>query len=259
MATETASSGRLGATARRDRWWLSPALTAVGLIAFGVYAFVVAAIGTDYRYTGGGADYLSPFYSPDLKGWGLDPPFSSAFLVLWVPLGFRATCYYYRKAYYRAFFLSPPACAVAGPHRRRYRGEAALPFSLMNAHRYFLALATIVLGFLCYDAGRAFFFERPGGGLEFGIGLGTIVLVINAVLLALFTFGCNSLRHLAGGRLDCFSCSAAARTRHGLWRRVSVLNRRHMEWAWLSLGWVALTDLYIRLAAAGALDDPRII
>ena len=116
-------------------------------------------MGADYVYTEGGALYLSPFYSPDLKSWGLDLPFSYAFFVIWVPLGFRATCYYYRKAYYRSFFLSPPACAVAGPRRRRYRGEAAFPYVLMNAHRYFLYLATIVLGFLCYDAVRAFFFR----------------------------------------------------------------------------------------------------
>ena len=103
------------------------ALTAVGLTAFGVYAFVVAALGANYLYTEGGAHYLSPFYSPDLKSWGLDLPFSSAFLVIWVPLGFRVTCYYYRKAYYRAYFLSPPACAVAAPRRRRYRGESGVP------------------------------------------------------------------------------------------------------------------------------------
>src|SRR3954471_5855800 len=70
QATETVRPGGLGATARRDRWWLSPALIAVGLTAFGIYAVVVAAMGTDYLYTEGGAHYLSPFYSPDLKSWG---------------------------------------------------------------------------------------------------------------------------------------------------------------------------------------------
>jgi len=259
VATETLRSGRFGATARRDRWWGAPVLTAVGLTAFGIYSLVVVLLGTDYLYTRGGAHYLSPFYSPDLAGWGLDPPFSSALFVVWVPLGFRVTCYYYRKAYYRAFFLSPPACAVAGPRRRRYRGETALPYVLWNAHRYLLYLATIVLGFLAYDAVRAFFFREPGGSLQFGVGVGTLVLVANVVLLALFTFGCNSFRHLVGGRLDCFTCSAAARTRHRLWRHVNVLNLRHMEWAWISLVWVGLSDLYVRLASAGVFDDPRII
>jgi hypothetical protein len=240
-------------TARRDRWWLPPLATGAGLAAFGVYSLVVAVLGDNYRYTEGGAEYLSPFYSPDLSG--LDVPFSSAFLVLWVPLGFRATCYYYRKAYYRAYFLSPPACAVASPRRGgRYRGEAAFPYILMNAHRYFVFLATIVLGFLWYDAVRAFLFDG-----SFGVGVGSLVLLANAILLSLFTFGCNSVRHLVGGRLDCFTCTKRAQARHKLWRGVGVLNGRHMEWAWISLVWVAVADLYIRLAAANVFDDPRIV
>jgi UDP-N-acetylmuramyl pentapeptide phosphotransferase/UDP-N-acetylglucosamine-1-phosphate transferase len=173
-------------------------------------------------------------------------------------LGFRLTCYYYRKAYYRAFFLAPPACAVAGLSRGRYRGETRFPFILMNAHRFFLYIATIVLGFLWYDAVRAFFFRGSDGSLHFGVGLGSLIMLANVVLLSLFTFGCNSLRHLVGGKLDCFSCSTSARTRHRLWRGVSVLNGRHMQWAWISLGGVGLTDLYIRLASAGVFHDPRI-
>jgi hypothetical protein len=259
MATQAVPAPRLGETVRRDRWWLAPALTAAGLTAFGIYSIVVAATGEDYLYTRGGARYLSPFYSPDLKSWGLHIGFTYAFFVIWVPLGFRLSCYYYRKAYYRAFFLSPPACAVAGPRGRRYRGETRLPFVLMNVHRFFLYLATIVLFFLCYDTVRAFLFRTSSGSLEFGVGLGSLVMLANVVFLSLFTFGCNSARHLVGGRLDCFSCSAAARTRHRVWRGVSVMNRWHMQWAWISLGWVAVTDLYIRLASAGVFHDPRII
>jgi hypothetical protein len=259
MSVDAVSTGRLARTARRDRWWTSPLATAIGLGAFGVYSIVVGAMGTDYVYTGGGAHYLSPFYSPDLKSWGLDISFTYAFFVMWVPLGFRLTCYYYRKAYYRAFFLSPPGCAVAGPRRGGYEGESRFPFILQNVHRYFLYLATIVLGFLWYDAGRAFFFRASDGSLEFGVGLGSLVMLANVVLLTFFTFGCNSLRHLIGGKLDCFTCSAMARTRHTMWRGASVFNARHMQWAWISLGGVALTDLYIRLAAAGVFSDPRII
>ncbi len=235
-------------------------LVAFGFVAFGIYALVVAALGADYLYTEEGAHYLSPFYSPDLPSLlGIDPPFSFAFLVLWAPLGLRATCYYYRKAYYRSFFLAPPACAVSGAARKRYRGEAGFPLVLQNVHRYFFYFATIVLLFLWYDALRAFVFESPGGGRELGVGVGTLVLLGNVVLLSLFTFGCNSLRHLVGGRLDCFTCSRAARTRHTLWRGVTVLNLRHREWAWLSLASVALADLYVRLAAMGVFDDPRIL
>ncbi|HUO74979.1 MAG TPA: hypothetical protein VMU39_29720 [Solirubrobacteraceae bacterium] len=257
--TAEAATTRLGATARRDRWWVAPAATAVGLTAFGIYSIIVAAMGSDYLYTGGGARYLSPFYSPDLKSFGLHISFTYAFFVIWVPLGFRLTCYYYRKAYYRAFFLSPPACAVAGRSRGRYRGETRFPFILQNVHRYFLYLATIVLVFLWYDTVRAFLFRTSDGSLEFGAGLGSLVMLANVILLTVFTFGCNSLRHLIGGRLDCFTCSASARTRHKLWRGVSVFNSHHMLWAWVSLGAVGLTDLYIRLAASGVFHDPRII
>jgi len=257
VSTRTAEA-HLGATVRRDRWWLAPLLTAAGLTAFGAYAAVAAILGSDYLYTGGGAHYLSPFYSPDLESiFHVDVPFSPAFLVVWAPLGLRLTCYYYRKAYYRAFFLAPPACAVRGANRR-YRGESSFPLVLQNLHRYFLYLATVVLAFLWYDAGRAFFFRGDDGALQFGLGLGTLLMVVNVLFLSFFTFGCNSLRHLVGGKLDCFTCSAAARTRHRLWRGVNRLNLRHMEWAWISLAVVCLTDLYIRLTANGVFHDPRI-
>ena len=263
MITDGASTALprgFGRTSRRDAWWLSPLFVALGLSAFGVYALVVALLGSDYLYTDGGAHYLSPFYSPDLESLlGVALPFSPAFLVLWVPLGLRLTCYYYRKAYYRAFFLAPPACAVSGPSRRRYRGEASFPYVLQNLHRYFFYLATVVLGFLWYDALRAFLFRTADGSLELGIGLGSLVLLTNVVLLSLFTFGCNSFRHLVGGRLDCFTCSRVARTRHRLWWGVSRLNVRHSGWAWLSLLSVGVADLYVRLAASGVFHDPRIL
>jgi len=213
---------------------------------------------SDYLYTKGGARYLSPFYSPDLKSFGLHIPFTYAFFVIWVPLSFRLTCYYYRKAYYRSFFMAPPACAVVGRPQRRYTGESKLPFILQNLHRYFMYLATIVLGFLWFDTVRAFLFRNSHGSLEFGVGLGTLVMLVNVIFLTAFTFGCNSVRHLVGGRLNCFTCSAVARTRHRLWRGVAVFNGKHMQWAWISLFSVGLADLYIRLASAGVFTDPRI-
>ena len=249
---------RLGQTARRDAWWITPAATAAALTAFGVYSLFAAAQGSHYLYTKGGARYLSPFYSPDLKSiLGVSLPFSYAFLVLWAPLGLRLSCYYYRKATYRSFLLSPPACAVSGP-RRGYSGESRLPLVLQNAHRYFLYFAIIVVGFLWYDAGRAFLFRNDAGSLTVGVGIGSLVLLVNVVALSFFTFGCNSLRHLAGGNLDCFSCSRSTRARHRLWLGVTVLNLRHSTWAWTSLATVGLADLYVRLAAAGVFHDPRI-
>jgi len=248
-------------TDRRDAWWKEPVAIGVGLVVLGTYALVVAIMGSHYRYEEGGANYLSPFYSPDVETlFGLSLPFSYAFVVLWAPLGLRATCYYYRKAYYRSLFWTPPACAVPGrPKPKRYRGETRFPLILQNSHRYFLYFATIVLGFLWYDAGRAFTFDTSGGGTEFGVGLGSLVLLANVIALSAFTFGCNSLRHLVGGNLDCFSCSASARARHKTWLGVRVLNLRHKEWAWISLFIVVFADLYVRLASYGVFDDPRII
>jgi hypothetical protein len=255
----TPALARIPDPAREDAWWLAPLLTAAGLTVFGGYAIFAAAQGSHYLYKSHGARYLSPFYSPDLHSiFGVNAPFSFAFFVLWAPLGFRASCYYYRKATYRSFLWSPPACAVPGPSRRRYRGETRLPFVLMNAHRYFLYFATIVLGFLWYDAGRAFLFDSGNGSLELGVGVGSLVLLANVVALSAFTFGCNSLRHLVGGKLDCFSCSRSTRTRHRLWLGVTFLNLRHRDWAWVSLATVGLADLYVRLASAGVFHDPRI-
>ena len=245
----------LGKTERRDAWWLGPLLTVLGLTTFVVYSTWAAIQGNHYEY----GPYLSPFYSPNIKeifGWKL--PFSFAFSILWIPAGFRGTCYYYRKAYYRSYFMDPPACAVGEPHGRKYTGEATFPFILQNLHRYFFYLAGIVLAFLWYDAFRAFFFENAvTKKTEFGMGVGTVVLLVNVITLSGFSFGCNSLRHLIGGRLDCFSCSATTRARYKLWSGVSILNLKHMEWAWISLTVVGFADLYVRLCSMGIWHDLR--
>ena len=73
------------------------------------------------------------------------------------------------------------------------------------------------------------------------------------------SLSCNSLRHLVGGRLDCFTCSVAHRVRDRALARLTVLNDRHMEWAWISLVSVALADLYVRPSRPAAIDDPRIL
>lgn len=238
-------------TSRKDTWWIGPLLTALGLGAFGVYSFWAAAVNAHYEW----GPYLSPFYSP-LVGTAWLPEslrwVSPAFLILWAPLGFRGTCYYYRKAYYRAFFLTPPACAVAALPQR-YRGERAL-FLFQNLHRFFLYLALIFIVILSYDAVRSFIWDG-----RFGIGVGSLVMTLNAILLAGFTFGCNSLRHLVGGNVDCYSRAPLGRQRHGLWRIVTRFNEHHMLWAWVSLFWVGFTDLYIRLVSMGVITDLRIL
>jgi hypothetical protein len=148
--------------------------------------------------------------------------------------------------------LDPPACAVGEP-KRSYSGETKFPFILQNLHRYFLYLAVLFLAFLWHDAVKGFFFDG-----KFGIGVGSLVLTLNVSLLSLYTFSCHSLRHLAGGKLDCFSCATFGKPRYGAWRGISVLNERHMLFAWISLFGVALTDFYIRLVSSGAIQDVRL-
>lgn len=246
----------LGKTERNDPWWVGPLFTFLGLLTFIIYATWAAWQGKHYRF----GPYLSPFYSPNIEEiFGRHLPFPFMFVILWIPAGFRATCYYFRKAYYRSYFLDPPACAVGEPRNRKYKGENSFPFILQNIHRYFFYLALILLLFLWVDTLQAFFFKNPiTGRTELGMGIGTLVLLIDVTTLSAFSFGCNSLRHLIGGKLDCFTCSASARIRYRLWGGVSILNLRHMEWAWISLLAVGFADLYIRLCSMGIWHDVRI-
>ena len=257
-----------GQTGRRDLWWLTPLAVFVGLSTFIVYSTWAAFQGVHYTYQG----YLSPFYSPELFGdsphaWfgpkpGLWPawlPFSPALLILWAPGGFRLTCYYYRGAYYKAFWADPPSCAVGEP-RKSYWGENRLPLIAQNVHRYFLYLALLFLVMLAYDVYQAMWFTDPAagaaGGREFGIGVGTIVLAVNVCLLSSYTLGCHSLRHLVGGARDEISKSPAC---HKAYECVGCFNRRHMLFAWLSLFSVGFADLYVRMCSMGVWHDWRII
>ena len=246
--TARVSARGLGATERQDRWWVAPAAGALALAVFIVYATWAAFVGTDYEF----GPYLSPFYSPYLRpAWF---PLSASLIVLWVPLGFRLSCYYYRKVYYRSYFLSPPACDVSEP-TRTYTGETAFPLKYLPImHRWFLYLSILVLLWLWVDALRAFDF-----GGRFGIGFGTIVMLANVMLLSAFTFGCHALRNAVGGNLRCFSCARGGSLRYGAWRGVTHLTMSHQTWAWLSLYSVGLTDLYIRLCAQGLIHDARLI
>jgi len=246
-AAEAVAKQGLGATDRRDSWWLAPAAVATGLGIIGLYLFWAAAQNAHFRF----GPYLSPVYSPEVHpSWW---PISPAFLILLPPLFFRTTCYYYRKAYYRAFFWDPPACAV-GEVRRGYSGETKFPFVLQNMHRFAFYLAAFWLIFLWRDVWDAFHFDgRPG------IGLGSLFILASTGTLTLYTVSCHSWRHLVGGKLDCFSCTASARARHGIWQRVTLLNEHHQLYAWVSLFAVTAADVYVRLLSMGVLNDVRIL
>lgn len=244
-------------TLRTDRWWLGPLATFLGLTGFVVYG-VWAAFDPDYF----AEPYIAPFSSPCLASscpegarlfgwapvgdWWVLPP---ALLILAFPGGFRLTCYYYRKAYYRSFWLSPPACAVGEPHRK-YTGERRFPLILQNIHRYFWYVALLIGAILTFDAILAFRDENGNWG---HIGLGTVILVVNAALIVLYTISCHSCRHIVAGRLNHFSRHPL---RYKAWTYISKLNAKHQQLAWASLVSVIVADLYVRLVAKGIIDFP---
>ena len=273
MTSSSAIGGHspgFAATQRNDRWWVEPLWTGVGFLLFVIYSTWSGLQGEHYYHHG----YLSPFYSPVLftdptvpgaapveHSWfGIVPEwlkslfpsfmsYSPAILILAGPLTFRATCYYYRKFYYRAYFFTPPGCAVNAAPRKNYRGETFL-FLFQNLHRYALYAAIALVFILSYDAYLAWVHGPPG------LRLGKIILTINPILIAAYTFGCHSFRHLIGGNLNCFSCDRVTTTRHGIWGFASKsLNAHHMRWAWASLIWVAFSDLYVRLVSMGHIRD----
>jgi len=264
MATQVVQLRRRGwgETMRPDPWWIQPLVVFTILSGFVGYATWAAFQNADFAF----GNYLSPFYSPLLFGdfpaswFGPKPawwpvPFSPALLILPFPAGFRFTCYYYRGAYYKAFWSDPLSCTVGEP-RNSYRGEKKFPLLIQNVHRYFMYFALVLLGFLAHDVWKAMWFTDPAtGATHFGIGIGTILLAANVILLGGYTLGCQSLRHLVGGFLDRLSEAPARKKAYDC---VSCLNRGHMRWAWCSLVMVAFCDVYIRLLSMGIWHDWRL-
>jgi len=253
-----------GDTMRRDAWWIQPAVVFIILSSFLIYATWAAFQNAHYEY----GNYLSPFYSPLLLGdspnawfgpkpgwWPTLLPFSPALIILPLPAGFRFTCYYYRGAYYKAFWADPPSCAVGEP-RKGYRGERSFPLIIQNVHRYFLYFALIFLVFLSHDAWKAMWFTDASGVEHFGIGVGTLLLTANVFLLGGYTLGCHSFRHLVGGYLDRLSRAPVRKTAYEC---ASRLNRGHMRWAWCSLFMVAFCDIYVRMLSMGVWTDFRLL
>lgn len=242
------------ATLRTDTWWVAPARDGAILGIVLVYSLWASLQTSGYAV----GPYISPIFSPCLTSScgehtnyrliGDWYTLSPALLVAMFPVGFRLTCYYYRKVYYRSYFLSPPACAVAEP-RKTYKGEARFPLILNNIHRYFWVAGVLVTLVLLYDGIVAFHFDDG-----WGIGVGSLILLANAVFFGLYTLSCHSCRHILGGRLKNFSKHPV---RYKAWGFISKLNARHMTFAWLSLPMIPVADLYVRLVANDVLTDFR--
>ncbi len=252
--------GRFGKTARRDAWWVYPLLTFLGLGAFLVYANWAAFQGNHYSY----GPYLSPMYSPLIFGhpgedswFGAMPSLHAelrhgcdVILVLWMPGGFRITCYYYRGAYYKAFWADPPNCTVGEP-RKKYWGERYFPLIIQNIHRYFLYFALAVSR--VSGARRV---EGPVVRRQVRHRRGHAGAAGQCHPARQLHAGCHSLRHLVGGMFDVLSRRPV---RKKMYDCVSCMNRRHMLFAWMSLFWVAFSDLYVRMCSMGIWTDWRIL
>ena len=240
------------ATFRTDKWWIQPLVMGTILILFGVYTIAVlliehGAIGSyenDFiYYNENGAHYVSPISSPGpnaipsdiLSFW----PLPATLLFIWAPLGFRGTCYYGRRVFYRSLLANPAGCAVDKPIKS-YNGENALPFIIMNSHRYFLYLAIILAILHWYHAFESYIF-----GNSLGVGFGSLILTIDALFLTLYVSSCHSLRNLVGGNVDCISCTNYVKKTGNSW--INSLNRHHGLYFWISLVTIMIADFYIRI------------
>ena len=226
---------------RTDPWYIEWALMSAALTVFLLYSAWATLQGRDYIF----GPYRSPFYPFDFKLGRLSP----ALVVFWIPVLFRLTCNYWRKSYYRSYFLDPPACAV-GELRKNYAGESVFPFILQNLHRYFVYLALVLLVFHWKETIASFFYRDV-----FGLGVGNILLLVDSVFLTIYVFSCHALRHIVGGKINRFSCSRCSRARYHAWRAISIFNERHGIWAWISLITIIIADLYVRSLSWGIIRD----
>ena len=271
MATNAAALREegFGETQRRDTWWVQPLAMGAAFVAFIIYATFRGLWNAEFEFGHGAksndlhpesAYFLSPFYSPllPIRQWLPWAPawLGPAIFVMWMPAGFRLTCYYGRKAYYRALFGDPPACAVAEFCKPHYKGERGF-WAFQNLHRYFLYFALLLVCMHIYHVVEAMRWPAEGG-MTFGMSVGTLVLALDLVFLAAYVFSCHSLRHLVGGGRDCFSGSSGE-SRYKAWRFVTKLNDHHGLFFWLSLFTVGFADFYIWMVASGRIHDLRLI
>ncbi len=187
--------------------------------------------------------YVDPFYSPT---------------VLLVPVAglLRLTCYAFRKNYHRHLFKHPLDCTTSArgdSETRSYSGETKF-FRLENAHRYFVYAGIAILPFFYYDMVGSITYA---GGLT--LRLGSVLMAAEVVALTLWLASCHSIRHLVGGRTDCYGCEFAGNKKNAVWRGQSYLNRHHELLAWAGLILIVAVDLYLRGLAAGMPIDATIL
>ncbi len=195
-----------------------------------------------------GSHVLSPLYSPLIvpgeHSWVPQQLqwLSPAMFILIFPAGFRATCYYYRKAYYRAFMAQPTGCAVSKPWDE-YSGETGI-LVVQNLHRYFMYVMLAYLPLLSFDVWMSVNFHE-GDTHAYGVTVGSLILLVNVIMLTGYTFGCHAFRHVVGGASQDWTSTPMNRMKYKLWKLSTKLNEQHKEWALYSLFWVMFADFYI--------------
>jgi len=256
-----------GKTDRTDDWWKGPTAMAAYLGIMIVYSTWRGMMEADFwifeefgRSTGHqtmwieseGSHVLSPLFSPLVipggDGLGSMVPLelawmSPAMFILIFPIGFRGTCYYYRKAYYRAFMQQPTGCAVSKPWDE-YSGETGI-LLVQNLHRYFMYAALIYLPILSYDVWMSVNFHDTSNIHSYGVSIGSMMLLVNLILLTGYTFGCHAFRHLVGGGANEWTANPMSRLKYRMWRFSTSFNENHRDWALYSLFWVMIADFYI--------------
>ena len=273
-----------GATDRIDAWWKGPTAMAFYLGFMVVYAtwrgFMEADfwIFSEFGLSGGQGGHagtmaiedkqshvLSPLFSPLIipgeGGLGGPVPeflwwMSPAMFILIFPAGFRGTCYYYRKAYYRAFLQQPTACAVSKPKLppwKGYKGETKL-LVVQNLHRYFMYVMLAYLPILSFDVWMSINFLE-GDSHAYGLTVGSLILLVNVIMLTGYTLGCHAFRHIVGGGSNDWSSSPVARFKYKLWNISTILNEHHKDWALYSLFWVMFADFYVYACTMGWWND----
>jgi hypothetical protein len=260
------NAGGFARTTRVDYWWLAPASTAIGLIIFFGYLTFRAFNATYVWFESvhqphGGA----PFFTP-VSGYPGSVPLDHAWfgnVSLVVAAVSSAVTGILRAGARHCFpshlLLLPRRVLQGGVHEATELRGGRVTFRLSRRTRAAPVSESAPLHALWRSlphrlpvvGGPGAFFKQG----HFGIGVGTVVMVMNAALLTGYTFGCHSWRHLIGGQLDCFTCEqrSVASIRHvegSTW-----LNERHMAFAWFCLVWVAFTDFYIYLVSSGTIRD----
>ncbi len=244
-------------TWRLDNWWAQPIVLMISLLVFVVYAtYRVWTMGTDVVVAHHGYHYQSPFVAYNFAQFlpaGIDQTafYFLAFpgmLLLPIAGGFRFTCYYFRRAYYRSFVARPGACSTEAWKGKEYKGEKRL-LVFQNLHRYFFYMALILWVLHVIAWVKDIFY---GGGFYFGVG--TFLLLVDITLLGGYVLGCHAFRHLIGGRLDCFSCTSLNQNQNTMWGGVTKLNQKHAFFALASMFSIMIADAYLWYIDSNAVE-----